>query len=152
MKCSRYEPGFLWDYKYVVVFARYRDKWIFCRHRERTTWECPGGHIEPGESPMDAAKRELFEETGSLAFDIHPLCDYWACDEPHETRIIGWANGMVFYAQVHTLGPLPESEMAEIACFDTLPAQLTYPDIVPTLFCCAVQQQESFYLLNRIDD
>ena len=28
------------------------------------TWEFPGGHIEPGESPLDAAKREWSEEVG----------------------------------------------------------------------------------------
>jgi 8-oxo-dGTP pyrophosphatase MutT (NUDIX family) len=32
-------------------------------------WEVPGGHLDPGESPLDAAVRELAEETG---LDLHP--------------------------------------------------------------------------------
>ena len=40
------------------------------------TWEIPGGHIEPGESPEEAARRELFEETGAAEFTIRPIFDY----------------------------------------------------------------------------
>jgi 8-oxo-dGTP diphosphatase len=34
---------------YAVVAARYRGKWGFCKHGERDTYECPGGHREKGE-------------------------------------------------------------------------------------------------------
>ncbi len=37
---------------------------LFIRHRDTELWVAPGGAIEPGESPADAAVREMWEETG----------------------------------------------------------------------------------------
>jgi 8-oxo-dGTP diphosphatase len=130
MKCSVYKLGFLQNYKYVVIFARYNNKWIICKEKNSETWQTAGGHIEKNETPIQAAKRELFEETGALDFDINPICDYWACDEPHETDNIGSSNGQVFLAYVNKLGNIPEnSEIECIDFFDEFPQNLTYPDI-----------------------
>lgn len=118
------------EYKYVVILSKYDNKILLSRHKLRSTWETQGGHIEAGELPITAARRELFEESGAIDFDLEPLCDYWAGSE--ETG--EGANGMVFRAVIHTLGNLPESEMAETRGFDTLPDNLTYPEITPTLF------------------
>ena len=41
---------------------------------------------------------------------------------------------MAFEAEILELGPLPESEMAEVRTFDVLPENITYPAITPVLF------------------
>lgn len=115
-------------HKYVVTFARYRDKWLFSRHRSRTTWETQGGHIEEGETPLQAARRELYEESGATEFTITPMFDYWAGDRT------GSAVGVIFLAEITRLGDLPNSEMAEVRTFDALPENLTYPEITPFLY------------------
>lgn len=77
---------------------------------------------------MEAAKRELYEESGAVRFQIEPAFDYWAGEGENG------AGGVVFLAEIEELGSLPDSEMAETACFDALPDALTYPAITPVLF------------------
>ena len=115
-------------YEFVVVFSRRKGQWLFSRHRERQTWETQGGHIEQGEGPMEAAMRELYEESGARSYAIRPLFDYWV------GRETGSSVGAVFLAEISDLGELPESEMAEVRAFDTLPENVTYPAITPVLF------------------
>ncbi|MBR4038804.1 MAG: NUDIX domain-containing protein [Clostridia bacterium] len=132
-----YEVGYLKTYKYVVVLSTCCGKVMLSRHKQRSTWETQGGHVEPGETPMEAARRELYEESGATRYDIRALCDYWAGDE-----ITGkGATGMVFHAKIHELGPMPESEMAEVRLFDGLPENLTYPAITPELYAYFVREQ-----------
>ena len=40
--------------------------------RKPPWWEIPGGGISPGESSEDAARRELYEETGITVAEIGP--------------------------------------------------------------------------------
>lgn len=62
--------------KFAVIISQSNGKWVFCKHKERDTFEVPGGHREAGENILETAKRELQEETGAIKFDIKPVCVY----------------------------------------------------------------------------
>ena len=119
---------------YVVIGARYRDHWIFVRHRERDTWEMPAGHIEPGERADRAAVRELFEEAGVVSSHLEHICDYAVT-----------AGGVTDYGRLYTAKVLElektlEYEIAEITFVDELPSALTYPEVQGVLFERAVER------------
>jgi len=130
MICKTYRCNELQQYKYVVILSLYKGSILLSRHKDRNTWETQGGHIEPGETPLEAAKRELFEESGAEEYTIQQLCDYWAGDP----QTGAGANGMAFLANIESCGSMPDSEMAEVKVFDLLPENLTYPAITPVLF------------------
>ena len=54
--------------KFAVIISKTNGKWVFCKHKERETYEVPGGRREVGESILETAKRELVEETGAVDF------------------------------------------------------------------------------------
>lgn len=132
-ECKKLALGEGKTLRFVVVLSRYQGKILLSRHRQRTTWETQGGHIEAGETPLQAAKRELYEESGAVKFTIKPLFDYWVKDPK------GASYGEVFFADIETLDTMPVSEMAETALFNELPENLTYPNITPHLFRWAAE-------------
>ena len=130
MKCLTYPIQTLKDYRYTVILSFYQGKIMLSKHKLRDTYETQGGKIEPGETPLEGANRELYEESGAIEFDIYPLCDYWYGKEDTGKK----GNGRVFVANIKKLGALPESEMEKVEFFDELPSNLTYPLITPVLF------------------
>ena len=116
--------------KFAVIVARYQGQWVFCKHRKRNTYECPGGHREPGEPVDQAAARELYEETGAKDYRLAPVCSY-SVYQPESGEE---SYGMLYFAEIQTLGPLPaEFEMERIELFTEPPANWTYPEIQPQL-------------------
>ena len=64
----------------IVLFNRKKDGILFCRRRKdpyQGKYNFVGGKVEKGESSLDAAYRELEEETGITAGDVslHRLMD-----------------------------------------------------------------------------
>jgi 8-oxo-dGTP diphosphatase len=71
----------------VAIFCRHEETILLVRHRRLGTWLPVGGEIEPGETPLEAARRELFEETG--------LEGYF----PHAGGVEGTPPGLIGYEE-----------------------------------------------------
>ncbi len=121
--------------KFAVIIAKYKGKFVFCKHKERTTFEIPGGHREMEESIVQTARRELMEETGALSFQLHPVCVYSVLSDGSPESF-----GMLFTADIETLDPVLHCEIECIALLDALPERLTYPLIQPKLMSEAVRR------------
>jgi len=119
--------------QFAVIICKTNGKWIFCKHKERDTWEIPGGHREAGESMIEAAKRELREETGAVDFNITPICVY---SVKGKTKINKNSNdesfGMLYFAEVFSFEEI-HSEIEKIMISEKLVDKWTYPLIQPKL-------------------
>ncbi len=112
--------------KFVVIATRYNNEWVYVRHEKRDTWEVPGGHIEIGETVHNAARRELYEESGAIEYDLFDVCDY---DVNRDNQS---SFGRLLFAEVKEFSDIPESEIAERKVSNT-PGKFTYESIQPRL-------------------
>ena len=115
--------------KFAVIISKYEGKWVFCKHKERNTYEIPGGHREAGESILDTAKRELNEETCASEFDISPICVYSVVNTDENTETFG----MLYFAEIKAFEGELHSEIEKIIITENLPTEWTYPLIQPKL-------------------
>ncbi|MBI9102633.1 MAG: NUDIX domain-containing protein [Spirochaetales bacterium] len=115
--------------KYMVIAARHKGRWVVVRLKGQETWCFPGGHREEGETMDEAAHRELFEETGAVNYNLHPLSVYGVDHGDH----MSW--GSIYTADINTFSPLPEEyEIEELAMVDEFPLDnARFPDIMPVL-------------------
>ena len=119
--------------KFAVIIAKTNGKWVFCKHRDRDTYEVPGGHREDGEEILETAKRELKEETGAVVFDIKPICVYSVKGKTRVNENLGDETfGMLYFADIVSFEAL-HSEIEKILITDELVDNWTYPLIQPKL-------------------
>lgn len=117
--------------RFAVIIARSKGKWVFCKHKERDTYEVPGGHREPGETIEETARRELYEETGAIDFTLQPICVYSVADPDQNAGMESF--GILYYAEIETFEEELHSEIEKIILTEELVEHWTYPEIQPRL-------------------
>lgn len=124
--------------KFAVIVSRSGGKWVFCKHKERDTFECPGGHREPGENILDTAKRELYEETGAIDFDLTPVCVYSVTAEDNFNGEETF--GLLCFAEIRSFETELHSEIEKIILTDEPVEKWTYPHIQPKLLAKIIEK------------
>jgi 8-oxo-dGTP diphosphatase len=95
-----------------VFAAIIDDGRILCVHMNYAThaWTTPGGRVEPGESPLDALKREVLEESG---LDVVPGELVGVYSKPYKDDIV-----LFFRARVVGRNPWhPNAEISDLGYF-----------------------------------
>ncbi|MDZ7725474.1 MAG: NUDIX domain-containing protein [candidate division KSB1 bacterium] len=128
---------------YVLILSRQGEKWLFVRQKDRGTWEIPAGHVEPGETAEEAARRELYEETGTVSALLTPVTRYGVRSAGRELY------GQLFFAEIKKRQPRPDSEIDAVILTDRLPSLLTFPDIQYELIRTILEHMKlPLHLLN----
>jgi 8-oxo-dGTP diphosphatase len=101
--------------RFTFVVIRHNQDFLLVHHRQRQTWELPGGHIEAGESARDCAIRELFEETGQRvdSLDFRAVLKYRSESENR------FYYGTLYAGQLPSPAPFHENEeISQITFWD----------------------------------
>ncbi len=133
----------------VSVLARNGGKVLVIKHRRLERWLPVGGEVEPGETPLEAARRELCEETGligtfraadgsGLVGEPAGLIGY----EEHEAGSKGTHLNFCFVADVPTQEVAPNDEFGEWRWVSEA-AALECPPNVKTLIERALRRGQS---------
>jgi 8-oxo-dGTP pyrophosphatase MutT (NUDIX family) len=131
---------------FAVIISQSNGKWVMCKHKERDTYEVPGGHREEGEDILETAQRELQEETGAIKFDLKPLCVYSVTGKNSVNETGEESYGLLCFAEIDEFSGKLESEIEKVELMDELPENWTYPLIQPKLIEKYLQAEMKSYV------
>ncbi len=121
-----------------VLVINEKGQLLLQKRSDTGEWGVPGGAMEPAETYIEAAKRELYEETGIEVSDLNLFGLYSG-----EERVIHYPNGDVVYSlsvifitdKYSGFISNDDSEVLEHRFFDRedIPSNLFYPDARPII-------------------
>ncbi len=94
-----------------VFFFNAQEHILLCKRCDKDLWNLPGGQVEVGESPWDAALREVKEEIGVTAEIEHLVGVY---HKPKTDEVV-----FQFVGKIRNGTPSTSDEVAEIRYFST---------------------------------
>jgi 8-oxo-dGTP pyrophosphatase MutT (NUDIX family) len=106
----------------IIPLDEWNNTWLVGQYRYtlgRYSWEIPEGGCPEDQEPLDAARRELREETGMEALDWFPLL------ELHTSNSVTDEYGMIFLARGLSFG-CSEPEPTEDISVRKLPLEEAY--------------------------
>ena len=134
--------------KFAVIISKSKGKWVLCKHKERDTYEVPGGHREAGEPILETAKRELQEETGAVSFTLTPICVYSVIGKTNLNKSGEESFGLLCFAEITEFSNQLDYEMEQVLLTDELPGNWTYPLIQPKLIKKYLEWEQSKKKVN----
>lgn len=117
--------------KFAVIISKSDSKWVLCKHWGRNDLEIPGGMREDGETIVETARRELYEETGAIQFDIEKQFVYSTKSSNHYNG--EEAFGMVFFAQIYKFETNLHFEIEKVLFLDSFPENMAYSSVQPEI-------------------
>lgn len=105
------------DNKHVLIITNYNGKYLLTHNKFRGV-EFPGGKVEQEETSLEAAKRELYEETGGVIDTIRYIGTYTVCAEKPFKKDVYYAQIKHIEEQddyMETNGPVIVTTLDEVA-------------------------------------